>query len=343
MLFHKPKITVCIPLFNTEEKLLACLESVKNQSFEDFEIVLVNDGSCGCDKTGRNAQQIVKDFIKSAKNEGIKINLNYIVHSENKGLLEARRTAIYAAKGEYIFNLDSDDTIPENALEILYQKAKDSGADIVQGKGKIVPEENVSLESIEQMNKKVQKVYCGELKENQILRGYLIDQNHHGFLWGQLIKKEVYLNAFNYIPPTFCIMGEDLVQYFFLCYEAKSYLGIDAIVYDYSISGGITSNTKITDLSRWEKVCSTASVFTVLVEAIQNGTVKIQEDELENIKDRCRYFLLNNLIQWEKEVEESIKNSAYELLCEYWGTSFVDRVYNELKKMKEEQSATNVD
>lgn len=343
MFFNKPKITVCIPLFNTEKKLLACLESVKNQSFKDFEIVLVNDGSCGCDKTGRNAQQIVKDFIKSAKNEGIKINLNYIVHSENKGLLEARRTAIYAAKGEYIFILDSDDTIPENALEILYQKAEDSRADIVQGKGKVIPEENVSLELVEQMNRKVQNVYCGELKENQILQGYLIDVNHHGFLWGQLIKKEVYLNAFNYIPPTFCIMGEDLVQYFFLCYEAKSYLGIDACVYNYSIASGITSNTKITDLSRWEKVCSTASVFTVLIDAIQNGTVKIQEDELENIRTRCRYSLLNNLIQWEMEVDESIKASAYELLCEFWGTSFVDKVYNELKKMKEKPVATKVD
>lgn len=96
-----PIVSVIIPCYNQAQYLAECLDSVMAQTFQDFEVIVVNDGST----------------------EGIDIlqTLNYpkttVIHQENKGLPEARNTAIKHAKGKYIFPLDADDMISEITLE----------------------------------------------------------------------------------------------------------------------------------------------------------------------------------------------------------------------------------
>ncbi|MBQ0051814.1 MAG: glycosyltransferase family 2 protein [Treponema sp.] len=336
---HSPKISICIPLFNSERFLESCLKSVKNQVAPDglsekefLEVIVVNDAS----ESEIDGEEIVKKFRKS-----VKFKVSYFVHEENKGLVEARRTAIYEAKGKYILILDSDDALTENAAKILYEKAEESDADIVQGRANVYFSENVenllddNAEKVEKFRKsrfeKANKMVLGELKGSDIFDGFLVNKNHIGFLWGKLFKRELYLEALNHIPPIFCTFAEDFVQYFYLSFHAKKYVGIDAVVYNYSLNTGISSRAKINDLAKWEKICSTASVFTSIYCDIQENSLELSKDQKENLAIQCRSYLANNLKNLETAVVPELKSEAREILGNYWGEDFVQEIEEKLK------------
>ena len=112
----KPFVSICIPVFKTEELLEEALQSVLQNDVEhaskNVEVIIVNDGSTSTNLQGLSCKQIVKKFKKNTK-----IKINYIEHSQNMGLVEVRRSALYQAKGEYILLLNSDTEVEGNCLE----------------------------------------------------------------------------------------------------------------------------------------------------------------------------------------------------------------------------------
>jgi len=115
------KVSIIIPVYNTEKYLKRCLDSVINQTLKDIEIICIND--CSTD----NSLKILKEYAKS--DNRIKI----IDFRENKGVAVARNEAMKIAKGEYIGFLDSDDYIDLDFYEKLYNKAKENNSDLVIG------------------------------------------------------------------------------------------------------------------------------------------------------------------------------------------------------------------
>jgi glycosyltransferase involved in cell wall biosynthesis len=115
-----PKISIIVPVYNTEKYLKKCLDSLVNQSLKDIEIIIVNDGSTD------NSQNIIDEY----KNKYPKLIKSYI--KENGGLSDARNFGYDKAKGEYIGFVDSDDYVDITMYEKLYQKAIDQQADIVE-------------------------------------------------------------------------------------------------------------------------------------------------------------------------------------------------------------------
>ena len=110
--------SVIVPIYNIEKYIRRCIDSVLLQSFTDFELILVDDGSpdsCGA---------ICDEYAK--KDERIKV-----IHQENGGLVSARQAGIKAASGDYIFHLDGDDAVLPDALESAYKIICDTDADIV--------------------------------------------------------------------------------------------------------------------------------------------------------------------------------------------------------------------
>jgi glycosyltransferase involved in cell wall biosynthesis len=114
------KISLIIPVYNTENFLAECLESCINQTFKDIEIICVND--CSPD----NSYKILEDYAK--KDSRIRV----ITHDKNKGLGGARNTGIEAATGEYCWFIDSDDRISHETCEILYGIIVKTPADIIR-------------------------------------------------------------------------------------------------------------------------------------------------------------------------------------------------------------------
>lgn len=326
-MFNNPLISVCIPVYGTEALLEGCIQSVLEQDFTQIEIVVVDDGSIP-----ENGQLPSSAIIKKIK-KYTKIPINLIKHKTNLGLLEARRTAIYEAKGKYIFILDSDDTIPKGALKSLYCKAEETDADIVQGSAYFTGDSN--LEILAKKEEQFDSYFSGPLNvndaSNPILDGYLINKKLNGFLWAKLIKREIYLEGLGRIPPITCTFAEDVIQSIWIFNYAKSYFGIRDKVYNYSVTSGISSRKIITELSRWEKVCTTASVFTAIFTECQENGNPFTQEQMAAIKFLCQRYVANNLFQLKKAVAPEIQEEAYALLCEYWGEDLVKYVENKLQ------------
>lgn len=112
-----PLISVIVPVYNAEKYLNRCIDSVLNQTFQDFELILINDGST--DRSGEICERY-KNLDKRIK----------VVCQENAGQAQARNNAIKIARGEWISFLDSDDAINPNLLAFLYDAAVACRADL---------------------------------------------------------------------------------------------------------------------------------------------------------------------------------------------------------------------
>ena len=97
-------VSIIVPIYNVEQYISKCIESILAQTYRDFELILVDDGSpdnCGkiCDEYAKQDSRV------------------HVIHQENSGLSAARNAGIDDAKGEYIMFVDSDDFITDNMLE----------------------------------------------------------------------------------------------------------------------------------------------------------------------------------------------------------------------------------
>lgn len=113
-----PKISIIVPVYKVENYLSQCVDSILNQTFADWECILVDDGSPDgsgviCDEYAQKDARI------------------HVIHKENRGVSAARNTGLSAAQSEYIYFIDSDDYVEREALELLLSKAKQSEADIM--------------------------------------------------------------------------------------------------------------------------------------------------------------------------------------------------------------------
>src|SRR5699024_10679179 len=116
------KISVIIPVYNTEEFIEKCIESVINQSYNDIEIILIND--CSTDNSLQKISNLQKEYS----------NITIFNFDNNRGVGAARNHGINHATGDYIYFLDSDDYLPETTLEILVNNIKDHN--IIRGRMK---------------------------------------------------------------------------------------------------------------------------------------------------------------------------------------------------------------
>lgn len=103
------KFSILVPVYNVERYLAECIDSILKQSFKDYEIVLVDDGST--DSSGA----ICEDYA-NAYSDKIKV-----IHKKNQGLISARRVGINEAKGEFCVFVDSDDFVEKDLLETIEQ------------------------------------------------------------------------------------------------------------------------------------------------------------------------------------------------------------------------------
>ena len=113
-----PKLSVIVPIYNVEQYIHKCVDSILNQNFKDFELILVDDGSpdsCG---------KICDEYAQ--KDERVKV-----IHKVNGGLSDARNFGLEKAKGEYVSFIDSDDWVDENIYSESLKYMEENDLDIV--------------------------------------------------------------------------------------------------------------------------------------------------------------------------------------------------------------------
>lgn len=166
-------ISIIVPVYNVEEYIEKCVNSIINQTYKNIEIILVDDGSK--DNSGK-----ICDELKQ-KDSRIKV-----IHKENGGLSDARNAGLKIANGDYIGFVDSDDYIKEDMFEILYKLNKEHNADISIVsfyeiyKGKVIGVRD---------SKKLE-----ELNKIQAIKELLIDTKIQSYAWNKLFKKQLFEN-----------------------------------------------------------------------------------------------------------------------------------------------------
>ena len=157
------KISVIIPVYNVEEYIEQCVESVVNQTLKEIEIIIVNDGTLD------NSMKKIERFLSDKR--------IIVINKGNGGLSSARNAGLEIARGEYISFVDSDDFIEENMLKELYNGSE--RADIVFS--------NIVLFDELTKKKKKRKNICDELaKEN---KGYYFWRYMGTEVWNKIYKR----------------------------------------------------------------------------------------------------------------------------------------------------------
>lgn len=220
-------ISVIIPVYNTAKFLSTCIKSVVNQTYQDLEIILVNDASTD------SSIHICNRFKEKDK------RIILIDKKQNEGVEKARYDGILVAKGEYICFVDSDDWLEKNALKRMYDKAIETDADYVE----------IGMQRVLDRHKIIKKEAHSTIKE-LITQPQLFDLYYISFfgvnilsvnIWGKLYKSNILKNP---PQPIGLAMGEDL--YFnleiFPCLQ-KVYID-DYIGYNYRFGGMTTQYNK---------------------------------------------------------------------------------------------------
>ena len=201
------KVSVIIPVYNVENYLRKCLNSLVNQTLKDIEIIVVNDGTLD------NSQEIIDEYVKKYPKKVVSII------QENGGQGAARNTGLLHAKGEYIGYVDSDDYVEENMYEELYKKAKEEDSDIV------ICGNNVVKENYEFLSK--------EDVDKEFLLGKMA-------VWNKIYKKNIIVD--NKIQFRSKVWYEDLDFTMKVYFSSKKISYVDKPLYNYLLREGSTMN-----------------------------------------------------------------------------------------------------
>lgn len=165
-----PKISIIVPVYKVENYIRKCINSILNQTFTDFELILINDGSP--DQCGEICDHYASLDAKVK-----------VIHKENGGQASARNMGLDIAKGDYIGFIDSDDYIENDMLEFLYQNAVKYDADVVECGINIVNGKNVQ---------RIQNNNEFELGDHVLALKGLLDNGYRNSVCNKLYKKEIF-------------------------------------------------------------------------------------------------------------------------------------------------------
>jgi len=171
----KPIVSIIVPVYNAQENIVRCIESILKQDFENFELILMNDGSK--DASGSICDEYA---VKDARIQ--------VVHKENSGVSDTRNKAIAMAKGKYLQFIDSDDWITPDATGLMVRMAEEKNCEMV-----ITDFYRVIGERLAQK---------GDIREDGLLTRkefalYMMDNPadfYYGVLWNKLYRRDIIEN-----------------------------------------------------------------------------------------------------------------------------------------------------
>lgn len=286
----KKLISIVLPIYNVENYIEKCMESVLNQTYKNIEIILVDDGSPD------NCPIICDQYVKED-------NRVKVVHKENGGLSDARNAGIKVANGDYITFIDSDDYVDKDYVEFLYNTIEETDADIAIGGHRVIYDSGKIIEKETHEN--------SVLEPKKVLERILYDDGIDLSAWGKLYKR--YL--FNDIKFPKGRLFEDSATTYMLVDKANK-IAINSISkYNYIIRKNSISNAKFSP-KKMDLITSTREM---------NEYVKNKYPDLKNAANRrLMYAYLSTLSQLakckekypkeEKEMTDYIKTHGNEIL-----------------------------
>ena len=237
------KFSVIVPVYKVEQYLRPCIDSILGQTYKDFELILVDDGSPDA------CPQICDEYAQ--KYENVRC-----IHQKNGGLSCARNTGLSVASGEYVMFIDSDDYLANsNVLGLLAEKTT-GNPDIVHYKNMEWLEADGSVKdcsfdfNICTEGKTLDEIYC-ELIDNDA---------YYNSAWSKIIRREVLVeNKIEFISG---LLGEDNEWYYNVVMAAKQVVLLDEPLYVYrrrqsSITSSLTEKNlsdQLFVIAKWDEI-----------------------------------------------------------------------------------------
>ena len=289
------KVTIIIPAFNEEKYISECIESIKSQTYVNFEAIIVDDGSYD------DTIKIIKENIKSDKRF-------YLYKNEGKGVSSARNYGLSKAKGEYISFIDADDKISEKFIEMLVYLIEKNDCDCssISVNSNQIEENNIS---------NYDSIIFNDIEKYSILAGNKI--NSEGYVCNKLYKKKI-IDKYELKFNEEIHIGEDLLfnnQYF---YYSKGFVRNPISLYYYRLK--TNSSVNRLDNQNWFDLLR---VYATIIE----------KHEDEKILEMFKYNYALLILEAEYRIKYCNINSdtinyIYELKKKY----IKFRVNNDLKK-----------
>ncbi len=311
------KFSIIIPIFNAEKYILESVSSVLNQTYKDFEIILVDDGSS--DSSAKICDALADEYNTTIK----------VVHQENKGQILSRCVGAEVAQGEYCVYLDADDLLYVNCLEKLADVIADfSKPDIVI----------YNFERLASSGEKICKpiplksgfVYEEEQK-NQIYN-ILMSGSMLNSMCNKCVRRESLVGCYEQFTKYQSLRcGEDRLQVLESVTRANSILFIEDVLYCYRLfDGSITRNFDISQIDKFN--------MGKLYEAENAYLLKWGLNSEEWQKKLENRFLNETIYIFSKFYERAKNNKDRTLIVDYDWESFIPSTFSvvELKKYNSE-------
>ena len=328
-----PKLSIIIPVYNTEVYLRECLDSVINQTLKDIEIIVVND--CSPD----NSEAIILEYM--SKDSRIK----YVKNEYNSGTLHSKTREYSSAKGEYIQSLDSDDSLELHACETIYNALKKEEADICHiGMNLYVhPDKNIpkfwSDRDTHMFTPKKLALTHSEWIEC-IVSGEL-----DNCVCSYIVKRELFLKSLNTAEIKHKITYlDDFFQIFSLALNnpINKIVSLDGLLYNYRCGVGISSSP-ITSIDIYcQRIISIIFVLSTISSASTTSPF-ITEDQIQKLNEYTliimKYYLID-FIGFDKLSQQKVLSTLQDnKLLPY----FVSLLLEHIKNSKEQIIDTTTD
>ena len=208
------RFSILVPVYNGETYLRECLDSISNQTCDDYEVIIVDDGST--DASG----VIADDYAATHSNA-------YVLHGQNQGPLLARRRGLQASQGQYVVFADSDDLLVPETLSIISEAINSCAADIIMygfsRRRNLAP-------TTARVSRLDAGLYVG--KQYDEIKSYAI-RGYMSSMWMKAVRRSVFDLDRDYGAYAGLMHGEDLLQTLPVVDRAASLYMLDAVLYFY--------------------------------------------------------------------------------------------------------------
>lgn len=223
------KFSILVPVYNVEQYLEQCMESILNQSYQDYEVILVDDGST--DKSGVMCDEYASKYPGKVK----------VIHKQNQGLISARRVGIAEATGDFCIFVDSDDFVELNLLETVQEYlSKDVSVDLLIYSFQYCRDGKIAERTV----KTFEEESVWETDKKQELYETLIYTSKITSIWSKAIRTSVLkADLIDYTQYYSKNMAEDLLQSLYPMTHAKKVMYTNKILYNYRINESSSSRS----------------------------------------------------------------------------------------------------
>lgn len=287
------KISIITPVYNIEKYIGECIKSVLSQTYTNWELILINDGSTD------NSGNICDEYA----NTDHRIR---VIHKKNEGVVAARNDGAKMANGEFIFFIDGDDFILPETIEKHITKQKLNNADLVRGSFAITDEHKNIIDNRSHITPT-------NIKSVKEWMEYIIDNNVWS-IWNNLIRKDLYIKTISAHNPL--SFGEDLLNSIQLSSQIKTVDTIQDITYLY-----IQRNDSVMNKSSIDKTILFKSTLKMILSI--DSYINDNRKELENsniiikIEDFIAHTLFRQLL-CNKELSRKYRIELYPLFVRYY-------------------------